>query len=211
MDLQFSKMDLQFSNLKKIFNKQYQNLELQIETESNDLGDRIDAISGQMGRLNERQLRAEIAKKYGEKFAEPVTVHGIEDLVQLAFSINANEYPKESSSDIYEAASKLAGDLDAAGYGSEMLTTFFSKLVNASSLGTGDKYDQQLDKFRQSASQAYLRSQFHGGQNKIVTNPVFCCCELIVRVRRQCTQFRRSINNSMHPVIQEMFVCPRQQ
>ncbi len=55
------------------FNSRIDGLENRIENRIDVLGERVDGLAGQIGRLNERQLRAEIAKKFGEKFAEPFT------------------------------------------------------------------------------------------------------------------------------------------
>jgi hypothetical protein len=97
-----------------------------------------------VGSINERLLRVEIAKMFGEEFARQYTVNGLQSLVQLIFSARASRKQKAEPSEAVFAAANLARILQEGNFAWSMLSTYFNKLQAEQGLDEGNEFDKVL-------------------------------------------------------------------
>jgi hypothetical protein len=109
-----------------------QRIETKVGTLTTDIGDvktRISRLEDSSGNINEKLLRSEIAKMYGENFSKQYTVNSLQGLVQLLSEANGLDVSREPS-EIYFEARKIARMLAETKVANQMLSEFYEIIIS---------------------------------------------------------------------------------
>ena len=89
-----------------------------------DVNKRLARLELSSANINEKLLRPEISKMFGENFSKQYTVNSLQGLVQLLSEANGLVMDREPSG-IYFAAQKISQDLAVKGIAKQLLSDFY--------------------------------------------------------------------------------------
>ena len=89
-----------------------------------DVNKRLARLELSSANINEKLLRPEISKMFGENFSKQYTVNSLQGLVQLLSEANGLVMDREPSA-IYFAARKISQDLAVKGIAKQLLSDFY--------------------------------------------------------------------------------------
>ena len=141
-----------------------------IATDLENVKETLSHVAREQGRTNERLLRVEIAKMFGEDFARQYTVNGLQSLVQLVYSASGFQKQKAEPSEIARVAAKLARNLVNDRVGWRMLSTYFKKLQTLEGLDKGDPFDMLLYGFKEKVNKEYSNDENIDEEIKILNS-----------------------------------------
>ena len=100
---------------------------VEVKTEIVEVKKRLSRLEDTSGNINEKLLRSQIAKMFGEDFSKQYTIKSLQGLVQLLSEANGL-YIKREPSEIYFEARKIARKLAEKKVANQILSDFYDAI-----------------------------------------------------------------------------------